>query len=261
MDLATSDQHAFLDLAPPIDQPAPSDQTPPIDQSALPDQAPPLDQSTPLDQATPVDQSLPPDLNAPADLSLPARPDLAAAADLAGACHPLVNELMVGTAQQPTEEFVELYNPCQMNLPLNGWKLVYRSANNVNAVDAAGDSTLLFDFAAKNVTLPAGGYLVYGGAVFHAGYPGISDGVMSSQLAAGGGAVGLRDAAGRLVDSVGYTTVNAMNAFVETAAAPAPPTLAPPGNSIGRLPNGADTDDNAKDWRLSMAITPKKANQ
>src|SRR5206468_999784 len=49
-----------------------------------------------------------------------------------------------------------------------------------------------------------------------------------------GGAVGLQDANGKLVDSVGYRTVNAMNAFIETTPAPAAPNVAPPGNSIGR---------------------------
>jgi hypothetical protein len=75
---------------------------------------------------------------------------------------------------------------------------------------------------------------------------------------AGAGGIGLRDASGRLVDSVGYGT--ATNAFVEAHAAPAPPTTAVPGSSDIRLPDGADTDDNGVDFTVTATPTPGGPN-
>jgi hypothetical protein len=59
--------------------------------------------------------------------------------------------------------------------------------------------------------------------------------VFSAGLAGTAGGIGLRDAAAKLVDSAGYGS--ATNAFVETHAATAPPSTAPPGSSDIRLPD------------------------
>jgi hypothetical protein len=56
------------------------------------------------------------------------------------------------------------------------------------------------------------------------------------------------------VDSVGYG--DATNEFVEHVAAAAPPE----GSSIGRSPDGADLDNNATDFVLLGAPSPKAAN-
>jgi len=76
--------------------------------------------------------------------------------------------------------------------------------------------------------------------------------------AATAGGLGLRDASGTLVDSVGYGT--ATNAFVEGSAAPAPPAAAAPGKSAGRKPDGHDTDDNAADFSVLTSPTPGASN-
>lgn len=75
-------------------------------------------------------------------------------------CYPVINEVMTGTSASSTDEFVEIYNPCPYAMDLNGWKLVYRSASNVNPVSGP-DSAILVTWT--NVVIPAGGYLVYGG--------------------------------------------------------------------------------------------------
>ena len=81
---------------------------------------------------------------------------------------------------------------------------------------------------------------------------------MPSSASSGGG-LGLRDPDGDLVDSVGYGS--STNAFVETAAAPAPPATASPGSSDIRLPDGHDTDDNATDFTVSSTPTARGPNQ
>jgi hypothetical protein len=153
------------------------------------------------------------------------------------ACTPVINEILTGTAATGTEEFVEIFNPCPVPISLDGWRLVYRSANNATPATAA-DSTVL---STLQGTLPAGGYLVFGGP----GYHGPAVGPLQGGIAPDG-AVGLRDRDQRLVDSVGYGQVVVGNAFIEgLPATPAPPL----GLSISRSPDGHDTNDNSRDFR------------
>ena len=82
----------------------------------------------------------------------------------------------------------------------------------------------------------------------------------SSFCLATSGSVALRDGAGAIVDSVAYGNVAAGNAFIETAAAPLPPSLSSPGGSIQRLPNGADSHDNSHDFATTTTATPGAVN-
>jgi len=207
----------------------------------------------------------------PGDLATPAVADLSALPPLdlsvsdlrqittgdlkQGSCAPRVNELVVGSTDALDEEMVELFNPCPAGVDLTGWRLVYRSRSNANPVDAQFDQAL-FTFPAQG--LPAGAYLVLTGAA----WKGLSDGKLVASLSADGGAVGLRDAGGALVDSVGYSTISIMgHALVEGAPAPKPPASPSPGGSIGRLPNGADTNNNAADFKVTAQVTPRAANK
>jgi hypothetical protein len=155
---------------------------------------------------------------------------------------PVVNEIMTGGSASASEEFVEILNPCAHAVDLSGARLVYRSA--------AGTTDISLFSWASGPMIAAGGRLVYGSATF----AGPKDGELLAGLAGTGGGVGIRDAAATLLDSVGYGT--ATNAFVETSAAPAPAA----GSSIGRFPDGTDSDDNAADWILSATITPGAPN-
>lgn len=188
------------------------------------------------------------------DLAATAAPDdLAAAGDLArdggapqigcGGRHVVINEVQVGGASSAGDEFIELYNPCPIAIDLAGSTLVYRSA--------AGTSDVVIINLTKSIA--AGGYLLVTGPTFpDGGTPDQSYG--SGRLAAAGGGVGIRDGAQLLVDSVGYGT--ATNAFVERAAAPAPPG----GQSIARTPNGSDTDRNDVDFAVAATPTPRQPN-
>jgi len=159
-----------------------------------------------------------------------------------------INELMTGSTGAAANEFVELVNAGSASADLSGFKLVYRSATGTTDVTLATipDGTVL---------APGGFYLLAG-----AGYAGSAtpDRSFSTGLAATGGGVGLRDASGTLVDSVGYGT--ATNTLVETAPAPAPPTVEAPGASIARVPDGTDTNDNSADFRLAQPPSPKASN-
>jgi len=187
------------------------------------------------------------------DLSAPLAPDDLSAGDLAhdggvpaiscgAGLHVVINEVQVGSAASASDEFVELYNPCAVAVDLAGSTLVYRAATGVA------------DIVVISLTKPiaAGGYYLVTGPTFgDLGAPDQSYG--AGHFAAAGGGVGLRDGAQLLVDSVGYGS--ATNAFVEGAAAAAPPN----GQSIARKPNGTDTNHNEVDF-VAATPTPRAAN-
>ena len=159
-----------------------------------------------------------------------------------------VNELATGTTSSATDEFVELFNAGAAPADLSGYKLVYRSG--------AGSSDVSLATIPDGTTLAPGAFYLFGGS----GYTGAKtpNQAFSAGIAAAAGGVGLRNAAGTLVDSVGYGT--ATNTLVETRAAPAPPTTAAPGSSDIPLPDGTDTNDNGADFTITAVPTPGAPN-
>jgi hypothetical protein len=139
-----------------------------------------------------------------------------------------VNELMTGITGAASNEFVEIANTGAAAADISGWKLVYRSA--------AGTSDVVLATVADGTSLAPGSFFLFGGAAYGGG-PAPDD---------------------TLVDSVGWGT--ATNAFVEGTVAAAPPTTDAPGTSIGRAPDGDDTNDNAADFVLDDSPTPKAGN-
>ena len=159
-----------------------------------------------------------------------------------------VNELMTGVTGAASDEFVEIVNTGTAAADLSGWKLVYRSA--------AGTSDVVLATIPDGTSLAVGGFYLLGGADYVSGPA--ADQSYSTSIAATGGGVGIRDADGNLVDSVGWGT--ATNAFVEGTVAAAPGTTEAPGTSIGRAPDGDDTNDNAADFVVDDSPTPKGSN-
>jgi hypothetical protein len=126
---------------------------------------------------------------------------------------------------------------------------VYRSA--------AGTSDTTVATIPAGTTIAPGGFYLLGGSSYAGAVA--ADQSFSTGLAGTGGGVGIRDTAGALVDGVGWGT--ATNVLVEGTAAPAPPSTAPPGSSIVRLPDGDDTNGNAADFTVTATASPKAANQ
>ncbi len=150
-----------------------------------------------------------------------------------------INEIQTATAASASDEFLELVNAGTTEVDLGGWKVVYRSA--------AGTSDTILAAIPTGTTLAAGAFYLLGGS----GYAGAKtpDQSFSTGLAGTGGAVGIRDGSGTLVDGAGWGT--ATNALVEGTAAAAPPATASPGSSLIRLPDGHDTNSNAADLAVS----------
>ena len=131
---------------------------------------------------------------------------------------------------------------------LSGYKLAYRSG--------AGTSDITLATIPDGTALAPGAFYLFGGSGYAGEKP--HSQTFAQALAASAGGIGLRDATGKLVDSVGYGT--ATNAFVEAHPAPAPGATAVPGSSDIRLPDGADTGDNGVDFTVTAAPTPGGPN-
>ena len=159
-----------------------------------------------------------------------------------------VNEFMTGSTGAASNEFVELVNAGPAAVNVGGYKVAYRSA--------AGTSDTTLATIPDGTTIPAGGFYLLAGS----GYLGshAPDQTFSASLAATGGGLAVRDAAGAILDSVGYG--EATNAFVEGHPAAAPPATATPGSSADRIPDGRDTNDNAADFSISAPPSPGESN-
>lgn len=159
-----------------------------------------------------------------------------------------INEFSVGVEGALGDEFVELVNVGATTADLSGWRLAYRSG--------AGTSDVSLGTLPDGTTLAPGAFLLFGGSAYSGEHP--ADRTFSAGLASAAGGVGIRSADGTLVDSVGWGT--ATNAFVETAAAAAPPIAAAPGTSGARNPDGHDANDNSADFTVDDSPSPGVSN-
>lgn len=161
--------------------------------------------------------------------------------------HLLVSEVMTGGVSA-SDEFIELYNPTDAIMPLEGLEVVYVTASGATVTRKAS-------WTAGAPGIPATFHLLIAnaGGIFAA----LGDLSYASGLAAAGGSVALRViGAATAIDAVGWG--NATSSWLETRPAPAPAA----GSSLERLPGGSsgssqDTDDNLVDFMLQAAPDPQ----
>lgn len=145
--------------------------------------------------------------------------------------HVVINELLTGGS-----EFVELFNPTATAVDLSDWEVRYASDKG-----GAGPKHVF----ASGEKIPARGYVVLS----------VEDGSWTSGMAASAGQVGLFDDGGTRVDAVAYGAVTSGPAR-EGQSANSPD----PDGSIGRSPNGVDTNDNRRDFKTFATPTPGQPN-
>jgi Lamin Tail Domain/Collagen triple helix repeat (20 copies) len=160
-----------------------------------------------------------------------------------------VNEVMTGVTGAAANEFVEVVNAGSEAVDVGGYRVAYRSA--------AGTSDTVLATIPAGTVLAAGAHYLLGGSGYVGPVP--PDQTFGTGMAATAGGVGVRSSDGTLLDSVGYGAT-AANGFVEGTPAAAPPTTASPGSSIGRIPDGADSNDNSVDFDVSATPTPRGTN-
>ncbi|MDB4995724.1 MAG: Endonuclease/exonuclease/phosphatase [Myxococcaceae bacterium] len=160
----------------------------------------------------------------------------------------VINEVQTGGPGGTADEFVEIHNPTSCDFKLEGYTLRYSSSN--------GSSPFAVWTGSAADGIGPGTYVVVGGT----GFPGMALGrFASSQLAAGGGGIGLFNPGSKVIDSVAYGTVDAGNPLVRPPggkAAPAPAS----GQSIARTPDGKDTETNEADFAITSTPTPNEKN-
>jgi hypothetical protein len=178
----------------------------------------------------------------PPDLTPPPVFDLSSSSGCTG--HLVINEVKVAGTSSADDEFIEIFNPCATSVSLADWTIGHLAATgtSVNVI------------ATLTGTIAGNGY--YLAAETSCSCSTNADQTYASgNLAATGGGIALRNASGTVIDSVGYGTGTA-NAYVEGAPAAAPAA----GSSIGRHPNGYDSNHNDADFTVATTPTPRAAN-
>jgi hypothetical protein len=152
--------------------------------------------------------------------------------------HLLVSEVMTGGASA-SDEFIELYNPGPIALPLEGLEVIYVTAS-------GGTITRKGTWASGSPAVPAGAHVLLANA---AGiFAPIADVTYVNGLAATGGSTAIRIlGASSAIDAVGWG--NATSTWLEGT----PAVAAAAGHSIERLPGGSggsaqDSDQNSVDF-------------
>jgi Lamin Tail Domain len=161
--------------------------------------------------------------------------------------HLVISELVTGGASA-SDEFIELHNPTDTALPLEGLEVVYATASGATVTRRAA-----WALGAPSVP-PRGHVLVANEAGFYAG---IANALYVSGMAATGGSVAVRiQGAATVIDAIGWGT--ATGTWLEGTPAPAPAA----GSSLERLPgglagSGTDTGDNAADTIVRLSPEPQ----
>ena len=168
--------------------------------------------------------------------------------------HVVISQFQVQGASS-TDEFVELYNPTNADVAINGWKLRYKT-------DVGGSFGNL-----SNTNLPAGtiikahGYFLY---TSNSGYTGTVTGDKAYTA-------GMANAAGHVqlyngtvaIDTVGYgATADSAEGGHPASAPPANQSIKRKSFSSGLVSgfgNGYDTDDNASNFTAASASAPRNS--
>jgi hypothetical protein len=185
----------------------------------------------------------------PVDMAQPIRPGDMAQVPCSAAQHLVINEVQANGVGDPSDEFIEIYNPCQTaDVPLAGWKLLHRSANGTT-----DQPTIPLQPPGSIKRAPMGGYYLVAGPTFNASVFDVQ--YSQASLSATGGGLALVDASGKVIDSMGWGA-SSTNAYVVGSAAAAPPD----GKSVARKPNGSSANhDDSKDFQVGTP-TPRASN-
>lgn len=154
----------------------------------------------------------------------------------------VINEVLVEGVPD-NAEFVELYNPNACDVDFSGWELRYLAKNPASSTDGVA-----FFTAGNGATLKGGKFYVLG-----SGDIGVTpDKTFTGTLGNAGGQIALVDESGSIVDAVGW---GATGKYTEGTSAKVPTA----GSSIGRHPDGTDSDDNQSDF-VEGDTTPGTSN-
>ena len=167
-----------------------------------------------------------------------------------------INELLPNPEGADAEnEFIELFNPSDESVSLDGWGLASGTSS------WPGIPKIIFP---GGVSIPAGGFFVIGGQdIEEADYGMDEDPDMLGNSSKNPDGVRLVDCTGDVQDTVLYGKAGeAIEDFelLDDAAGVSMASMPRDGLTVGRIVDGVDTDDNAADFVANMAPTPGTAN-
>ncbi len=162
-----------------------------------------------------------------------------------------ISELLAGVPGSNATEFIELYNAGQEPVNLQGWSLWY-------LLNSGDDETLIIQWPETAVAdIPGYGHYL----LVHEGQDVgmVPDAFFAEPLFERRGGLILRDAAGQVVDSLGWG-----EDAPETAVSGQPAAIPEPGGSLERLPGGAQgngmaSGDNAADFVAATVPNPQNS--
>ncbi len=177
------------------------------------------------------------------------RADVRDVVDVVGPCTPrlVINEIQTASATNSGDEFVEIHNAANCSASLEGFTLQYTSGT-------GGTAGVRWTGAAGDMIAPHG-YVVVGGGSYTGTSIGTFSGGAGGTLGGTSGGIGLFAPDSARIDSVGYGA-GATTPLVEGSPADEPLE----DESIGRIPDGMDTDDNSTDFTFTTAPSPNSAN-
>lgn len=183
--------------------------------------------------------------------------DIALFAGSSGSAELVINEVDYDQPGTDTEEFIEIYN--RGDGPADLSQAVLELWN--------GSGTVIYDsidLSSAGMSLAAGDYLVVGTSSVIASLPpgtlSIPFGAADNNVQNGGSngdGIKLVDASGTL-DSMSY---EAVITGITEGSNHAGDDNSGTQQSLARIPNGVDTDQNADDYSLTTTVTPGAANQ
>lgn len=158
--------------------------------------------------------------------------------------HIVINEIMIGQKDHSKNEFIELYNPTDDSINIEGYKLKKETDPDkfyylVNSSGFKGE-------------IPSKGYfLIASSDYFSAVSADLAYSNKSNSLASGN-AVILYDKKDKIVDKVGFGLAKDFEGSL-------PATSPSDGESIERKDKGKDTDDNNRDFEIKKEPTPRNS--
>jgi len=190
----------------------------------------------------------------------------ASRADSAPASHIVISEVQIGQsgAGGAGNDFIELYNPTDSPIDLNGYRLVKRTKNGIS-------DSLIKSWTSETI-IPPNGYYLWANSNWSP--PVIPDAVTTATIAADNG-IALRkgpENTGQIIDSVAWG--EAANIFIEGLVFSVNPPLdssierkaCSSSTSLSMLNgdssngNAEDTDNNSSDFVLRDAPDPQNTN-
>jgi hypothetical protein len=153
-------------------------------------------------------------------------------------------------------EWIELYNTGSEAIRLDSWT--------IESASSSWSTRFIFP---PETTIEAGDFFLIGEELVPSEF---ADLTMDSTLSLGNASTGfdgvrIKDCPGDVVDTILYGKENAYASeeeilFVDDAGGESVTVFPDAGLSIGRFPNGGDSDDNSIDFQSNMEPTPRAAN-